>query len=109
MFQSILIPVDGTSGSEHAIPYALGLAQALDPEIIVYRVITTPVAPSSAGEEQQAAKYVTKIAEEFRAGGVVAKTMVHRGDPPVEIGKAAVDWNVVAIVMATRSRRRVEN
>ena len=108
MFRRILVPVDGTSGSEQAIPYAQGLAKALDAQVVVCHVITAPVAANSSGQRHQAAQYVTAIAERFRAAGVPAKTQVPRGDPPIEIKKAALDWNVDAIVMATRSRRRLE-
>lgn len=108
MFQRILVPVDGTSASEKAIPYALGLAQALNAGVVVCHVITTPVAANSSGDGRPAAQYVTEIAQRFRAGGVEAKTQVRRGSPSMEINKSAVDWDVDAIVMATRSRRRLE-
>ena len=108
MFQRILVPVDGTSGSERAIPYAIGLAQALDAEIIVCHVLTTPVTPASAAEEPAAAKYVARMAERFREEGVTVRTLVRRGEAPMEINKAATEWNVDAVVMATRSRQRVQ-
>lgn len=108
MFQRILVPVDGSTGSEQAIPYAIGLAQALEAEIVVCHVLTTPVTPGSAAEEPAAAKYVARIAERFRAENVDTRTLVRRGDAPVEINKAATEWNVEAIVMATRSRQRVQ-
>jgi nucleotide-binding universal stress UspA family protein len=66
-----------------------------------------PLTPNWAGAKREAAQYVTQIAQRFRAAGVTAKTQVRRGDPPLEINKAAVDWGVDAIVMATRSRRRL--
>ena len=108
MFQRILLPVDGTAGSERAIPYALGLAQALDAEVVICHVISAPLTPNMANEERDAAQYVARIAERFRADGVPAKTLVRRGDPPLEINKAAIDWNVDAVVMATRGRRRLQ-
>ncbi len=108
MFQRILVPVDGSTGSEQAIPYAIGLAQALEAEIVVCHVLTTPVTPGSAAEEPAAAKYVARIAERFRAENVDTRTLVRRGDAPVEINKAATEWNVEVIVMATRSRQRVQ-
>ncbi len=108
MFQRILVPVDGTAGSERAIPYAIGLAQALDAEIVVCHVLTTPVTPASAAEEPAAAKYVARMAERFREEGVTVRTLVRRGEAPMEINKAATEWNVDAVVMATRSRQRVQ-
>lgn len=108
MFERILIPVDGTKGSEKAIPFALEQAQAHNAEVVVCYVITTPLTARSPIEEQNAAKYVTKIAETFHAEGIVARAQVRRGDPHMEINKAANDWGADGIVMATRSRRRVE-
>ena len=109
MFKRILVPVDGTAGSESAVPYALDLAESLDADVVVCYVITTPITPQSAGEERDAARYVMgRIAEKFRQAGVVARTQVRRGEPAAEIKKAAVEWDVDAIVMATRSRRRLE-
>lgn len=108
MFQRILVPVDGTAGSEKAVPYAREMALAHDAEVVVCHVLITPVAPNAASEEQNAAKYTDKIAAQFRRAGVVVKTQVRRGEPPIEIKKAAVEWGVDAIVMATRSRMRLE-
>ena len=108
MFQRILVPVDGTTGSERAIPYAIALARALEAEIVVCHVLTTPVTPGSAAEEPAAAKYVARIAGRFREEGVATRTLVRRGQAALEINRAATEWNVDAVVMATRSRRRVE-
>ena len=108
MFRRILVPVDGTSGSEKAIPYAIGLATSLDAEVLVCHAITTPMAANAAAERQQAGQYVSAIALRFREAGVPAKTQVRRGEPALEILKTALDWDVDAIVMATRSRRRFE-
>ena len=108
MFKRILVPVDGTSGSEQAVPYACDLAKALDAEIVICTVITMPAAPNSSSGEQQANTYVNKIAERFRRRGIMVKTRVSRGDAPYEIKRGAIDWKVDAIVMATRSRQRVQ-
>ena len=108
MFKTILIPVDGTTGSEQAVPYARDLAKALNAEVVVCTVITSPAAPNSSSREQEADTYVNKVAEQFRRRGITVKTQVRRGKVPYEIRKGAVDWNVDAIVMATRSRQRVQ-
>ena len=108
MFRRILVPVDGTPGSERAIPYARGLARALGAEVVVCHVITAPLAPKASGQGRQAAQYVAQIAQRFVVAGIPARTQVCRGDPALEIRRAAVEWKVDAIVMATRSRRRLE-
>ncbi len=108
MFKRILVPVDGSTGSEQAIPYACDLSKALDAEVVICTVITMPAAPNSSSRGQEADTYVNKIADRFRRRGITVKTMVRRGDAPYEIKKGAIDWNVDAIVMATRSRQRVQ-
>ena len=108
MFRRILVPIDGTAGSERAIPYAIGLAEALEAEVVVCHVLTAPVATKAAAEEHNSAQYVSRIAERFRVAGVAVKTLVRRGEPALEINTAAVDWNVDAIVMATHSRQRLQ-
>ena len=108
MFQRILVPVDGTSGSEKAIPYAIDLARAIDAEIVVGHVVTAPSAANASSQAPEAGPYVAKIAQRFRQAGIVTRTQVRRGDPGICIRQMAVEWNVDAIVMATRSRRRLE-
>ncbi len=108
MFKRILMPIDGTEESEKAVPYAIGLAQALDAEVVVCYAIATPVARNSPGEEHEAAQYLTRVAQRFRSAGLTTKTQVRRGDPAREIEKAALKWGADAIVMATRSRRRLQ-
>lgn len=108
MFKRILVPVDGTRGSEQAVPYACDLAKALDAEVILCTVITMPAAPNSSSRGREADTYINKIAEQFRRKGIAVKTHVRRGEAPYEIKKGAIDWKVDAIVMATRSRQRVQ-
>ena len=108
MFRRILVPVDGTSGSERAISYARDLALAVDAEVIVCHVVTTPAAANASSQARNAAQYVAKIAQRFQGAGVATKTLVRRGDPALEIKKTAVEWNVDLVVMATPSRRRLQ-
>ena len=108
MYRRIVVPVDGSAGSETAVPYALALAQAFDAEVIVCYVVTTPSGPKSSDTPRDAARYASEVTARFLEGGVAAKTQVRRGDPALQIRKTAVDWSADAIVMATRSRRRVE-
>jgi nucleotide-binding universal stress UspA family protein len=108
MFHRILLPLDGSAGSETAAPFALGLAKALDAEVIVCQIITTPVTPNSGGEEREAGEYTARVAERFRDEGIVVKTLVRRGQAPNEIEKAALEWGVDAICMATHARRPLD-
>ena len=108
MFRRILVPVDGTVHSEYAVAYAIDLASAVDAEVIVCRVVTTPTAANSSSDSRSAARYVSDVAQRFRDAGIATKTQVRRGDAAMEIRRTAVDWEADAIVMATRGRRRLE-
>lgn len=108
MFKRILVPVDGSPGSERAVPYALGMARSLDAEVVVCHVLTTPLTANSASEEREASEYVGRLAERFRAAGLTVKMIVRRGDASLEIRKTASEWNADAIVMATRARQGVQ-
>jgi nucleotide-binding universal stress UspA family protein len=108
MFQRILVPVDGTTGSETVIPYAIAMAKALDAEVIVCHVVTVPSGTNASNARKLAAQYVDDVSRRFRDEGIAVKTRVRSGEPSIGIRKTAVEWEVDGIVMATRSRRRVE-
>jgi nucleotide-binding universal stress UspA family protein len=108
MYRRIVVPVDGSAHSETAVPHALSLAQAFDAEVIVCYVITAPDGTKKADPEHDAVEYVQRIAGTFREGSVRAKTQIQRGVPALQIRKTAHAFGADAIVMATRSRRRVE-
>lgn len=107
MFRRILVPVDGSVHSEYAVPYAIDLATAVDAEVVVCRVIFSRTVTSASADERSAEHYVSTVAQRFRDAGIVTRTQVRRGDPAMEIGRTAVDWEADAIVMATRGRRRL--
>ena len=108
MFQRILVPVDSTPASELVIPYAIDLAKALDAEVVLCNVVTAPSGTNASNARKLAAQYVSDISRRFRDEGIAVKTQVRGGEPATAIRKTAVEWEVDAIVMATRSRRRFE-
>jgi nucleotide-binding universal stress UspA family protein len=107
MFRRILVPVDGSVHSEYAVSYAISLARAVDAEVIVCRVIPPQKSSTSSNDARSAERYVSGVAQRFRDLDIVTKTQVRRGEPAMEIRRMAVDWEVDAIVMATRGRRRL--
>jgi nucleotide-binding universal stress UspA family protein len=108
MFQRFLVPVDGAPGSETVIPYAINLARELGSEVVLCHVVTVPSGSGASGARKLAAQYVSDVARRFADEGIAVKTQVREGEPAAAIRKCAVEWEVEAIVMATRSRRRVE-
>jgi len=108
MFHKVLVPLDGTSGSEKAVPYAQGLAKALGTGVAVCHVITTPTGQRSEREQRDAKRYLAKMAHQFRMAEIPVEKVLRKGEAPLEIQKAAQECGADAIVMATRSRRRFE-
>lgn len=108
MFQKILVPLDRTAGAERAVPYAQGLAKALECKVILCHVITSPAGQRSDREQREAERYLAKISYLFRMADIEVQRQIRTGEAPLEIRKAAHEWGVDAVVMATRSRRRLE-
>lgn len=108
MFSRILVPLDGRSASETVIPSALEFARSVGAEVVLCHVITGPLAANASAQPRYAVEYLRDVAQLFLAAGISCKTQVRRGDPAIEIKTIALDWSVDAIVMATRSRRKVE-
>jgi nucleotide-binding universal stress UspA family protein len=108
MLEKILVPIDGTAGSEKALPYAIGLARALGSELVLCHVTPSPGNQHTSPTTFSPRRYVNGTAERLRALELKVSTVLPSGDPAVEINKAAVDCDADAIVMATRGRRRLE-
>lgn len=64
MYDRILVPLDGSRFSEEMIPYARGLAAALDVPLALLRLVT------KAGEQEDATKYVRALAATHGAEGL---------------------------------------
>lgn len=64
MYDRILVPLDGSRFSEEMIPYARGLAAALDVPLALLRLVT------KAGEQDEANRYVQDLAARQGAEGL---------------------------------------
>lgn len=119
MTQTILVPLDGSDLSEHALTVALGLAQQQDTELLLVRA--TPVVPPAAtgtadmmtdynwleSQEltttfhEQTQAYLDGIAEQY-AGHATIRTVGELGDPATLIVDVARDESADFILMSTR-------
>lgn len=118
MYKKILIPLDGSEISEHALEHLKGIA--MDPRItsiIMLRVAETPVAlylgsdhdlEMEAGAKEQAKadanKYLTKIANYLKKKGMNVETVVTDGIPADDILNYATENEVDLIIMSTHGR-----
>jgi nucleotide-binding universal stress UspA family protein len=114
---TILVPLDGTRGSEAALPTARTLARAQGGRVRLLRVMPTAqsvrdldhriVAYSdqeSARDEYAAEWYLRGVARAL--DGLEVEEVVRFGDPAAEIVRAAKEPDVTAIAMATRPLTR---
>ncbi|WP_276302388.1 universal stress protein [Halorussus lipolyticus] len=115
MYDSILVPIDGSQQADNALDHALGLADTYDAEIHLLFVVSVASVPNEidAGPvEDKLDRYgegVTSSAAE-RAGeaGVEARTEVVPGTPHRAILDYAGDREVDLVVMGTHGRTGID-
>ena len=118
MYKKILVPLDGSDLSEHALEHLDAIAMADNsPGIILLRVVE-PLAALVAGgsyaldiaaeakeqAEVDAQEYLTKIADGLKKKGMSIETVVTDGDPADVILSYAAENKVGLIIMSTHGR-----
>ncbi len=123
MGEKILIPLDGSTIGEAALPYVEELVSKLSPrvkvELTLLQVVSLLTHYVAAGEavtpisyteqemeqiQQQARDYLNKVGEGIRSKKVSVKIRVGIGNAAEEIIKAADEINVDLIAMSTHGR-----
>ncbi len=119
MYERILVPLDGSSASESALPVAGSLASRLGSELVLIRASEPlPIVPSSRTPvelEDADEAYLRRVAEPLARIHVRVRTMVVRGDPAEVILERAQALHTDLIVVGVRrphglrgrARRRV--
>jgi nucleotide-binding universal stress UspA family protein len=118
MYKKILVPLDGSELSEHALEHLKGIA--MEPRItsiILLRVAETPVALIAGGPDglEMAAKakeqakvdannYLTKIANHLKKKKMNVETIITDGIPADDILNYATENEVDLIIMSTHGR-----
>jgi nucleotide-binding universal stress UspA family protein len=115
MFERILVPLDGSSRAEQAVPVAARIAHASDGTVILAQVATSHT-DFQAGRRETAETYSDDVVEEFRAlatnyldtvskapelVGVKTETQVEYGDVALSILAAVEALGVDLIVMSS--------
>jgi len=124
MYTRILIAVDGSATSEHALRHAIGLAKGLSAALRVVHVVDMGVLPlgpelaidigavtkarRTAGEQ-----VLEKARATCRAGGIEAETrLLETGTPTQRIAAAIADeataWPADLVVAGTHGRTGVQ-
>ena len=113
MYDTILIPTDGSEGTAEAIHQGLELAQAFDATIHALYVVdqTYPAAQwdfTTEREEEIATRAVDSIAEQAAEMDVRVEKVVRRGVPHEEIIAYAEGNDADLIVMGTHGRAGID-
>jgi nucleotide-binding universal stress UspA family protein len=108
MYRTILVPLDGSSLAERALPWAQRLAAAADGRLILLRVVRGPP-PSAAGEplregvpRHEAEAYLHRLAR--RLGTTPVDPVVLEGDAAQTILGESARRGIELIVMSTHGR-----
>ncbi|WP_136715445.1 universal stress protein [Halorientalis salina] len=114
MYERILIPTDGSTGTAHVAMQAIDLAEQYGATLHVLNVVDSDVS-SMLGDgestdelEQQGQHAVERIETMANIHGVTAETAVRDGDPASEILDYADDIGADVIVAGTHGRTGVK-
>jgi nucleotide-binding universal stress UspA family protein len=118
-FKRVLVPLDGSSLSERALPMARALARKFESQIILLRVldIPTPTAPTSHLEVtmgwirearqcalQEAQSYLETIQRELDREGFKTRILLRDRSPAEDILDVACAENIDLIVMSSHGK-----
>lgn len=114
MFRRILVPLDGSTRAEQALPVAARIAHASAGTVILVRVVTSPIdfawynaeAPQAMeamleADEAKARAYISHVASSERLEGVVVITEVLTGTPANTLFEVAKARQADLIVMCS--------
>lgn len=108
--QKILIPTDFSAYSQHALKYAVALAQSFKAKLYVMHVWEDAIvaAPAEtfpteilAEAERSAKEKLSQLTQELRTKGIDAEPVFASGTAPAEIVKMAREQEVDLITLAT--------
>ncbi len=115
MEQKILVPLDGSALSERAIEPAEKIAKAIGYEMVLFRVIDTPLehTPEAEPEEErraasasidEAITYLKEITSRIEGKGIKTRIEIGVGYPHSAILELADKEDVEFIIMSTHGR-----
>jgi nucleotide-binding universal stress UspA family protein len=114
--KKILVPTDFSEGACHALRYGTSFAREYGAELLIVHVVESVAAPYAsdlfpvpmAEVFQELSAYaqgeLRKLAEQAKAKGVVARTMVVHGKPSLEIMRVAREETIDMIVLGTHGK-----
>lgn len=107
MYDTILLPTDGTAGLDRAFDHAVALAGAFDAELHVLSVLTeaeTSAAADVGSLRADRQSVLSSVASAARDDGIETETAIRAGVPHEAILEYVADAGVDLAVMATHGR-----
>ena len=120
MYETLLVPTDGSETVERTLPHAIGLAADHDATVHALYVVDQRVVRASSDElreevradlEVQGESAVEAIAERAAEAGVDAETVIRDGTPDKEIVEYAEETGADVIVIGPHGktpRKKIE-
>ena len=117
----ILVPIDFSSYSKHALKYAVSFAKQFSAELLLVYVVEPTIYPADFSFGQigvpniekelrtRGAAELNKLVETQVKGQVKAQTLVSTGKPFIEILRLAKEENIDLIIIATHGHTGVEH
>ncbi len=100
MFKRILVPLDGSTRAEQAIPVAARIARALGDSVKLLRVVTTANETMNA-DLTEATSYLEKIAKSYELVGIATEVTTLVGAAAPMILSSAQSFHASIIVMCS--------
>ena len=116
MYETILLPTDGSGPSDAARDHAISLASTYDADLHVVYAVDDDTLRSAridsdvvvAGFEEEGKRLVEEVAAAAEAAGVSCETTVIHGSPAEVITDYAAEHDIDLVVMGTHGRHGVQ-
>jgi nucleotide-binding universal stress UspA family protein len=107
MVSTILVPLDGSGLSRHALPYASYLAEAMNTRLVLFHAYRAKTEDAETDPELDLVREHADLASGLRQRGINAATWLSYDEPGPAIVTAVADLQVDLIVMSTHGRSGV--
>lgn len=113
MYRTILVPLDGSTLAEAALPHAMQLAKTFKAELILLRVAVLPILPEVDTDaiyqslESESEAYLSDVLDRMRTDDLRIRKIVSTGKAAEAIIEQALQNRVSVVAMATHGHSGV--
>ncbi|GAD53664.1 universal stress protein [Halarchaeum acidiphilum MH1-52-1] len=115
MYDSVLVPIDGSDVSEEAFEHAIGLAKQYGATLHIVHTVDPDTLPTSVSSisleeefEEMGEDLVERAREEAEDEGLTVETEIVSGSPEKHIVDYAAEHGIDLIVIGTHGRRGLD-